>query len=586
MYAGYKIITVTPAGRKKYLKILHLYLLKNRHIIDKHRFWVNTKNNDDIDFMKSLCRQYPDFYELEFISTDEFSNLTIHNFFKNCIDDDTIYIRFDDDICYIKEDAIENLLKFRISNPDYFIVYPLIVNNCYITNILQKYNILTDKYGVAGSDRMGHGWSDSNIVRTLHEDFLTNYLDNNLSIYNLDDHVISDYNIVSINCFCWMGKGFKKFDGKVGIDEETWIGKDKPYQTFKHNAICGSALVVHFAFYIQRQYLENETFLLEYYQALALDNLNKINFDKKINDKNYLRYENLTDNKVVIEDFIERNFEEIKFYQTNNTNVYKFLNTTCIFIVEVDSEYRTKHLLFNLKHLKKYFKMNFIIVELYENYPKLNSLIDNNEYISIKEKFANRNKILNKIYDTIDSEIIINFECDFYVFPPDLYESIIQISNGNYNFAIPYRLGLFLNENCSNFVEENENVPNLTKLIYENEPQLEILINNELPFKITEHVGLCWIFKKNIYQKYKYENTNFIGHGFEDCERILRVSKFGEDIFRPKHGIGRHLWHPRINSNFYSNLNSAHNYQKMIEVSNMNLEELKEHIASWSYILN
>ena len=54
---------------------------------------------------------------------------SIYHFFKEYTDPNTIYLRFDDDICYIAPDAINNLLNFRIEHPEFFLVYPVIVNN-------------------------------------------------------------------------------------------------------------------------------------------------------------------------------------------------------------------------------------------------------------------------------------------------------------------------------------------------------------------------------------------------------------------------------------------------------------------------
>lgn len=264
MYKNYKIISVTPAGRKRYLKILDFYLRKNKNIIDKHIFWVNTKNQEDIDYMKYLVKKYPEFYELEYLNQDSketynnYSVKNIHNFFKNCIDENTIYVRFDDDICFIDQNAIQNLIDCRIANPEFFIVYPLIINNCFMIDLLQQKNLSSNKHGVAGESRVGKGWQDPLIGKNIHEEFLQNIIDNKIEIYNFGNHIIENFTPVSINSFCWFGKEFKKFQGNVHEDEELWLSHIKPSLIDKKNLICTSAVVSHFSFQSQNNYFETE----------------------------------------------------------------------------------------------------------------------------------------------------------------------------------------------------------------------------------------------------------------------------------------------------------------------------------------
>ena len=51
-----RIVVVTPAGRKRYLEILFRYILKLRPIMDEYRLWVNTENNEDIEYMNENRR--------------------------------------------------------------------------------------------------------------------------------------------------------------------------------------------------------------------------------------------------------------------------------------------------------------------------------------------------------------------------------------------------------------------------------------------------------------------------------------------------------------------------------------------------
>lgn len=272
MHRGYKVISVTPAGRRPYLEILHLHLMRQRHVIDRHRWWVNTDKPADIEYIQSLVAEFPDFYEIEFlpdgVKVDRI--YTIHHFFRNCIDPDTLYVRLDDDVCFIAEGTIERLLDFRIDHPEPFLVYPVIINNCLITDILQEQGALSQAYGRAGYYAAGEGWRNPKIAHKAHEELLAAYEQRDLKRFIIPDRTLGMYEWVSINCIVWTGKDFADFGGIVLRDEERWLSVEKPKELGRPNVICGDALVSHFAFVVQRSYLENETNLLASYRLLAL----------------------------------------------------------------------------------------------------------------------------------------------------------------------------------------------------------------------------------------------------------------------------------------------------------------------------
>lgn len=51
MYQGYNVMAVTPAGKRRYMKLLASYILPSQ-ILDRWDIWVNTTNQRGIDFFK------------------------------------------------------------------------------------------------------------------------------------------------------------------------------------------------------------------------------------------------------------------------------------------------------------------------------------------------------------------------------------------------------------------------------------------------------------------------------------------------------------------------------------------------------
>jgi hypothetical protein len=142
MIGDKKVVVVTPAGRKKYMEILIKYILREKNIVDEYRIWVNTKNSKDIAYFKELATKHKGFITLDerFINEEECgSNFNIHRFFDKCIDEDTIYVRLDDDVVWLQPNCIENLVKYRIENPEPFLIYGTIINNGIVDSLLQNF---------------------------------------------------------------------------------------------------------------------------------------------------------------------------------------------------------------------------------------------------------------------------------------------------------------------------------------------------------------------------------------------------------------------------------------------------------------
>ena len=262
----YKIVVVTPAGRKKYMEILLYYILMQQQIVDEYRIWVNTKNEDDITWFKELQIKYPSLITLEFLppEIEVNGNLTICDFFKNTIDEDTIYLRLDDDIVWMEKDFVEKIIKFRIDNPDYFLIFGNIINNSVIDHIHQKNGINYSKL-IKNDCLCKNGWGDSSLCEEKHRCFLSR-LPSNIDAYKFEKYETIGQRI-SINAICWFGKDLKEFSGIVDKQEEPWLSQVAPGLKNKKVCVNGNALCSHYSFWVQREHMD-KTDILEKYKEL------------------------------------------------------------------------------------------------------------------------------------------------------------------------------------------------------------------------------------------------------------------------------------------------------------------------------
>jgi len=267
MYKGKKVISVTPAGRRRYIHLLAMHLLANRDIIDKHIFWLNTNDPKDIDYMYLLAKTYPDFFEVRDIGLKgppDSSN--IHKFFPECTVKDTTYIRFDDDVIWIDKNAVVNLLECRERHPNAPIIFANIINNALCNHLQQRYgNIPLTKKFKADYSCMGNSWADHYYAEYFHKVAISKIKNNQIKDLYFPDWILFLHERMSINCITWEGECFEKFFGQVAYNEEEWLTTTLPEVLNENNVLCGNALVSHYAFCSQRSYMDGTDILSEYF---------------------------------------------------------------------------------------------------------------------------------------------------------------------------------------------------------------------------------------------------------------------------------------------------------------------------------
>jgi len=262
----YKMVVVMPAGRKRYMELMLPHILKQKGIVDEFRIWCNTKNQFDLDYIEQIASSNH-FITIEHLppNTDRAGeSWAIHNFFKNAIDPNTIYLRIDDDIVWAEKDFFKKIYKFRLENPQYFLIYGNIVNNAVCDHFCQKNGVYEPEphYGFNSWDE--NGWKNPILAENKHRKLIENIKNNQLDKYRFSPIVIENYERVSINCICWFGSEFAKFNGIVGHDEEQWLASDKPRELGSPNCIFGEAICSHFSFYSQRDHMDKTDILDEY----------------------------------------------------------------------------------------------------------------------------------------------------------------------------------------------------------------------------------------------------------------------------------------------------------------------------------
>lgn len=270
MYRGYKIVCNTAAGRRRYMRFLFPQVLSSE-IIDRYDIWVNTIDNCDIEFFKLLAAKYAKINLIWQPNGRVDGIATINAFYRFCTDEDTIYVKMDDDVVWLEPEYFKKMVDFRIEHPECFIVSPLVINNALSTYILQvQGKVKLCKYMNAQCNHR-ITWKRGSFAAQLHQWFLDNYL----TTGKYKELYCGSYpwamNRFSINSILWFGKDLKVFDGIVQGDDEEFFSCLKPTQLGKINMVNANCLIAHFSFAQQRWMLDKCGILEQYGKFLFKD---------------------------------------------------------------------------------------------------------------------------------------------------------------------------------------------------------------------------------------------------------------------------------------------------------------------------
>lgn len=280
MFSNYRIVTFSPAGRERNMKLLHRYLMSFRNLVDSHEWWVNTPNESDQRAIKEITALAPDFYravEVEMPYAD-FGHRVIlerlREFYRQrCCDTSTIYIKLDDDFCYIGRDAFTDLLQFRVEHPEYFLVCPPTVNSVFQTHILQRTAQLPREpylYGYGAFD--ANGFASGEAVQQLHENFLASLQGTLGSSWQFPKWELNEWERATIGATCFFGSDFAAFGGDVTNDDEHYLMSVKPRELERVNAFAPcragrDAFFAHYAYSAQKAHLDATDILSRYENA-------------------------------------------------------------------------------------------------------------------------------------------------------------------------------------------------------------------------------------------------------------------------------------------------------------------------------
>jgi hypothetical protein len=278
-------------GRKAQSSILLRYLERNLKInggvLDKIVFAVKTNKKTDLEYLDSIMKQNKSYYQKVVFG----SNHKFREIYENMQDNDLIF-KIDDDIVFISDGTFENMLQEYLTNNLLFlsanvINHPLLSHvHARLMAILPFYeksnftwarmkngtDLDTSECKFGNYDPFSQWWHNAKCAAIVHESFHEHIENNELNVYDFNkwDFHQMGYNRWSINFVLMRGKYANKM--KIMFpsidDDEVVLSKELPNRYGQHCFSLGSAIVVHFSYFKQFEYLI-QTNLLKRYDDLS-----------------------------------------------------------------------------------------------------------------------------------------------------------------------------------------------------------------------------------------------------------------------------------------------------------------------------
>ncbi|KAI1130160.1 hypothetical protein F5Y10DRAFT_132646 [Nemania abortiva] len=160
---GVKIIGMVFFGRKRYVDILDCYLQQNLAsnggYLDEVWFMIHTEEKEDIKWLNRLVNTTED-YKIIGQANCKTNGPKYGCLWRSATEDKTIYIKLDDDIVYIHQDAIPQLVHTRLAVPHAFGVSAHLVNSP-ITGMEQFHHNVIYPFVPDPNRKPGHNASET-----------------------------------------------------------------------------------------------------------------------------------------------------------------------------------------------------------------------------------------------------------------------------------------------------------------------------------------------------------------------------------------------------------------------------------------
>ncbi|CAE7667726.1 hflX [Symbiodinium pilosum] len=300
-----RVEAIVVFGREDRVRILDTYLQrnlrKNGGVIDKVHFVVFAAMRDDLEYLQQLIEQNAPWYTYPVVTGRRLAKI-----YSVCNDPDTVYLKIDDDMVYISDQAIAEMVRERLRNRC-GLVSANVINHAILSAVHQDIGALRhffptdqdtgsmqpwirndDALPIMAIEKKSQSqcvWSTWQCAAWMHESFLSRVADGTECAYDFGWHDFHasghghfdgsrflplPHTRWSINMVAFKAEDVvDAVPEDLAEDDEKELSVVHPARLEKRSCAVGAALAAHFSYSRQEDGLLENTRLLARYQKLA-----------------------------------------------------------------------------------------------------------------------------------------------------------------------------------------------------------------------------------------------------------------------------------------------------------------------------
>lgn len=274
---------------------------------------------------------------------------------------------------------------------------------------------------------------------------------------------------------------------------------------------------------------------------------------------------------------LAKNNDESDFFperwSIHETKKIGLMDTTFIVPVHFDHKDRKKNTDLSICMVQRTFDTKVVVGEqgshvfgytkLFASYRKFNNMA----------RF-HRTKMLNDMIKDADTEYVVNWDCDTFLPPLQIYLSVLELRSGA-DIVYPFDGRVYHVPRAQNFEQLEKS---LDTGIY----GLNTFLGKSGK-EVISSVGHAVFYNKKSFIESGMENEYMISYAPEDCERWDRFHILGYIVKRIS-GPMYHMMHYRGIDSSNNNPFFRKNWQEYDKVRKMNKEQLKEYVKTWEWL--
>ena len=208
---------IIPAGRKRFMQILIPYILEAK-TVDEIHIWLNARDKLDAEYIENELPKMSSKISIVRVNNNPYPSTHDGSYnkfyFSDSVDENSVYLKIDDDVLWFSPGAIDKTFDYRIAHPEYFLVSPTIINN------ITTYMMYGDKLNLTDEEKkqLDNEWHNYRSIKDAvwfrNPDFAVkahNFLFDNLN--DLSKLCVEDKRLhstrYSINAICYFGIDLK-----------------------------------------------------------------------------------------------------------------------------------------------------------------------------------------------------------------------------------------------------------------------------------------------------------------------------------------------------------------------------------------